>query len=78
MANAPLTTCVVKITAKDINGNNILKTFGQVRNIIYDFNDMTINILDVTGSFYFALTPVTSIVTTVVPNPNGSYNVVIS
>lgn len=78
MANAPLITCTVKVTARDINNNNIAKTFSMVKGMVFDYNDATVNIIDVTGSFYFSLTPMTAFTYTIVPNPNGSHAVVMS
>jgi hypothetical protein len=65
MPNQRLITATVKITAKDINGNNVAKQFNTVYAINIDYNDATINIVDATGSFYFALTPVTSFTYTI-------------
>lgn len=71
MANKPLVTCTVKITAKDINGNNIAKQFNQVNFVNLDYTDATINIQDVTGSFYFAIGPLTTVTYTVTPASGG-------
>lgn len=65
MPNSPLLTATVKITARDINGNNIAKQFNAVKGINLDYTDGTINIIDVTGSFYFALSPVTTFTYTI-------------
>lgn len=78
MPNQPLINATVKITAKDINGNNIAKTFSRVYNINFDYNDGTINIVDATGSFYFPLTPLTTFTYTIVANPGGSHSIVTS
>jgi hypothetical protein len=78
MANTPLVNATVKVTAKDINGNNITKQFNQVKSIIFDYNDATVNIIDVTGSFYFPLTPMTTLTYTIVANPGGQHTVVMS
>ena len=78
MANTPLVNATVKVTAKDINGNNIAKQFNQVKSIIFDYNDATVNIIDVTGSFYFPLTPMTTLTYTIVANPGGQHTVVMS
>lgn len=43
----------VTITAVDINGNSVPKTYNNVKQINYDFTDRTINVVDETGSFYF-------------------------
>ena len=78
MANAPIITATVKVTAKDINGNNVAKQYNQVKGIVFDYNDATVNIIDVTGSFYFPLTPLTTFTYTIVANPGGSHVVVMS
>ena len=78
MPNTPLINATVKITAKDINGNNIAKQFNQVRGIIFDYSDATINIIDATGSFYFPVLPLTSFTYTIVAGVNGSHTIVTS
>jgi hypothetical protein len=78
MPNTPLITTTVKITAKDINGNNTSKQFNQVRSLVFDYNDATINIIDVTGSFYFTLLSITSFTYTIVPGVGGTSTVVMS
>ena len=78
MANPLLINALVKITAKDINGNNVAKQFNQVRYINFDYNDATVNIIDATGSFYFPLVPMTTLTYTIVANPNGSHSLVMS
>lgn len=78
MPNQPLINAIVKVTARDINNNNVQKTFSGVRSIIFDYNDATINIIDVTGSFYFPLTPVTILTYIIVPNPNGAHTILMS
>jgi len=78
MANAPLIKATFKITAKDLLGNNIAKQFNNVYNVIFDYNDGTVNIVDATGSFYFPLGPLTTFTYTIVANPNGSHVLVAS
>lgn len=78
MPNQPLINATVKITAKDINGGNIAKTFTRVYNINFDYNDGTVNIVDATGSYYFPLTPLTTFTYIIVANPGGSHSIVTS
>jgi hypothetical protein len=65
MANSPRLTATVKITVKDINGNNIAKQFNNVLYLNFDYNDGTVNVVDSTGSFYFTLLTITSLTYTV-------------
>lgn len=58
---------VVTITAADIKGNTVAKTFSAVKAINYDFFENTINIIDATGSFYFGYSSITT-VTQVITN----------
>lgn len=78
MANTPLITATVKITARDINNNNVAKQFNNVTFMNFDYNDGTINIIDKTGSFYFNLKLVTSLTYTIVAGVNGQHTVVMS
>jgi hypothetical protein len=80
MANTGIITTTVKITNKDINGNNIAKQFNQVQTLHFDYNDATpmINIIDATGSFYFPITSLTTVTYTITANPGGSHVVVMS
>jgi hypothetical protein len=78
MANSPLLKATVKVTAKDINGNNVAKQFNDVKYVNFDYTDGSVNIVDVTGSFYFPLTPMTTLTYTIVANPGGSHAVVMS
>ena len=74
----PLINATVKVTAKDINGNNVAKQFNQVKGIMFDYNDGTVNIIDATGSFYFPLTPMTTLTYTITAGISGSHVVVMS
>ena len=65
MANTPLITATARITARDINGNNTVKQFNMVKYINIDYTDATINIIDVTGSFYFPILPFVSLTYTI-------------
>jgi hypothetical protein len=76
MANQPLIITTVKVTAKDINGNNVAKQFTQVKSIVFDYGDGTVNIIDVTGSFYFPLGPMTALTYTITPGVSGSHSIV--
>ena len=78
MAYTPLINATVKVTAKDINGNNVAKQFNQVKFINFDYTDGTVNVVDATGSFYFPLTPMTTLTYVIVANPSGSHTVVMS
>jgi hypothetical protein len=74
----PLLNCTVKITAKDINGNNIAKQFNNVYGMNFDYQKGMLAILDVTGEFYFPLTPLSSFTYTIVANPGGQHTIVTS
>jgi len=78
MANVPLITTLVRITVKDINGNSVAKQFNQVSSMSFDYNKGMVNIVDVTGSFYFTAITLSSLAYTIVPNPAGSHTVVMS
>jgi len=78
MPNQPLVLARVTITAKDINNNNIAKTFNTVRAVDIDFVDGTINIIDGTGSFYFPIKPLTTVTYTITPGVNGVHVIVAS
>jgi len=78
MANTPLITATVKITAKDINGNNVAKQFNNVYYLNFDYNDGTVNIVDATGSFYFNLKLITSFTYTIVAGVGGVTTIVMS
>ena len=57
---------IVTITAVDINGNSVAKTFTAVKQVHYDFFENTVNIVDASGSFYFgysAVVTVTQVIT---------------
>jgi len=78
MANVPLTNATVRVTAKDINNNSVAKFFSQVKNINFDYADGMVNVVDVTGSFWFPLTPMTTLTYVIVANPGGQHTVVMS
>lgn len=78
MAYTPRINATVKITCKDINNNSVAKQFNQVLSLSFDYNDGTVNIVDVTGSFIFGLTLVTSLSYTIVTGLGGQHTVVAS
>lgn len=78
MAVSPLVNVTVKVTAKDINGNNVAKQFNSVKYINFDYTDGTVNVMDATGSFYFPLGPMTTLTYTIVAGPNGQHALVMS
>ena len=78
MPLTPAIAATVKITAKDINGNNIAKQFSSVRMMSLDFSTGKINVVDATGSFYFSLSDVSSLADTIVTGISGGHTVVIS
>ena len=65
MPLAPAITTAVTITAVDINGNSIAKQFNAVSALNFDYFKGMVNVVDVTGSFYFSLTVITSLTYTV-------------
>lgn len=74
----PRLIATVKITVKDINGNNVAKQFNSVYNLIFDYNDATVNIVDASGSFYFPLSTITSFTYTITTGTAGSHVIVMS
>jgi len=78
MANQPLIAATVRITVKDINNNSILKIFSAVTGLSYDYNKGMVNVIDVTGSFYFPINTLTSVTYTIVAGLSGSHAVVMS
>jgi hypothetical protein len=55
MANQPAIIATLKITAKDINGNNTVKQFNSVYGVNFDYNKGMMSVTDATGEFYFSL-----------------------
>ncbi len=78
MPTTPAITATVKITAKDINGNNIAKQFNSVSSLYFDYAKGMVSIIDVTGQFYFSLTAITALTYTIVSGVGGSTTVVMS
>ena len=69
MPQSPLISTRILITAKDINGNNVQKTFNAVLSMACDYYKGTINIVDnVQGSFFFGLTAATVFTTAIAGN----------
>jgi len=78
MANQPLVNATVKITVKDINNNSVAKQFNGVKKLDIDYSDGTINIVDVTGSFYFPINTLTTFTYTITAGVAGLHIVVMS
>ena len=78
MPNMPLIKSTVNVTAKDVKGGNVAKQFNNVTGIHFDYNTGMVNIVDATGSFYFPITPLTSLTYTIVTGIGGSTTVVMS
>lgn len=67
MPLSPAINTSVTITSVGIGGVAVASTFNKVIGLHYDYFKGTINIVDSEqGSFFFGLTTITSIVTTVV------------
>ncbi len=71
MANQPAIIATVKVTADDINGNNVAKQFNAVTYLNFDYAKGMVNVVDVTGSFYFSLLDITSLTYTVAGSADG-------
>lgn len=78
MPNQPLIVATVKVTAKDINGNNIAKQFNSVLGLHMDYSKGMLNVVDATGSFFFPLTPLTSFTYTITTGIAGVHLIVMS
>jgi len=78
MANVPAVLATVNITAKDINGNNIAKQFSSVYGLNFDYSKGTIEVIDITGTFYFSLTKLTTLTYTITTGLGGQHTVVTS
>lgn len=78
MPNSPFLNATLRITARDLNNNNVVKNFYNVTTLNVDYNDGTINVIDKTGSFYFPLKPATTVTYTITPGVNGVHAIVIS
>lgn len=79
MANTPIVNATVRVTAKDINGNNVAKQFNAVSALNLDYVKGQLNVVDVTGSFYFPLgSPLTTVTYTITTGLAGQHTVVMS
>ena len=78
MAFSPALVTTVKITAKDINGNNIAKQFNAITQLVFDYRDGTVCIFDQTGQFYFSLTAITTLTYVITTGTAGVHTVVMS
>ena len=78
MANSPLVKATTRVTCKDINNNSIAKQFNSVKALNFDYNDGTVNVVDTTGSFYFPLTPATTLTYTITLGVGGQHTIVMS
>lgn len=74
----PAINAKVTITAADVNGNSIAKTFNSVSALNFDYNKGMVNIVDVTGSFYFTLLTITTLTYTAIAGLGGATTVVMS
>lgn len=57
--------CAVTITSIGLSGDSVAKTFNDVKEMKFNYFEGTLNIVDVTGSFYFPLVPVTTVTYTI-------------
>ncbi len=78
MANQPVISATAKVTAKDVNGNNIAKQYNSVLAMNIDYTKGIVNIIDVTGSFYFPFVQMATLTYTITANPGGQHVVVMS
>lgn len=78
MSYTPLIAANVRITVKDINNNSILKIFNAVTDLRYDYSKGMVEVVDVTGAFYFPINTLTTITYTIVTGVNGSHAVVMT
>jgi hypothetical protein len=73
----PAITATVNITVADINGNSVAKQFNDVGQLHFDYDKGMVNIVDVTGSFYFTLLTITTLTYTVVAGAGAPVTTVI-
>jgi len=79
MPTTPAITATVKVTAKDINGNNIAKQFNNVSSLQFDYVKGIVQVTDLNqGQFYFPLLLITTLTYTVVAGVGGTTTVVMS
>lgn len=70
----PAINTAVTITVLDIKGNSVAKQFNAVSALNFDYNKGVVNVVDVTGSFYFTILTITTLTYTV----GGTTTVVMS
>lgn len=69
MAIPQRVSCIVQITAKDINGNNIAKTYNNVVQMNIDFANGKFQIVDeVQGAFNFPFVQIATLTDTIQSN----------
>lgn len=78
MPLSPAINTTVRITAKDINNNSVAKQYNAVRELHFDYNDGTVNIVDKTGSFYFPIMPMTTVTYTITAGVSPTVVIVMS
>jgi hypothetical protein len=78
MAYVPVINAIATVTARDLLNNNIAKQFNAVHSISFDFDKGMVNVVDATGSFFFPISPMTSIVDTIVTGISGQHSFVMS
>lgn len=78
MPSTPAINATVNITVKDINNNSVAKQFNRVTGLNFDYFKGMVNIIDVTGSFFFPLNTLTTLTYTIVTGVNGQHTVVAS
>jgi hypothetical protein len=78
MANQPAIIATVKVTADDINANNVSKQFNSVTGLFFDFAKGMVNVVDATGSFYFSLGDMSSVTYTIAGGDFSAVTVVMS
>lgn len=74
----PALSARVTITVADINGNSVAKQFNAVSSLHFDYSTGRVNIVDVTGSFYFTLLTITTLTYTITTGLGGTTTVVMS
>lgn len=74
----PAINARVTITVADVNGNSVAKQFNNVRELKFDYNTGKVNIVDITGSFYFTILTITTLTYTITTGLGGTTTVVMS
>lgn len=78
MANVPALNAVVTVTSLSLAGDSVAKQYNAVSAVNFDYAVGKVNIVDVTGSFYFPLIPTTVVTCTIVAGVDGQATWVIS